>query len=359
MKKNYLLLALLLLILPLKVSAFTVNDAKNSPVMQSGSWYTGVATDQKASIHQFKVTERGYCTITFNIGDYADTDKIGNGWELSLYRNDDVANYFIRNSFISGKYVTPKLSLEPGTYYAVVENRWGNENQPYKLKFDQAANNQWEQENNGNYTTATKINLNQTVYGMGLSKSDYDWYTFTVPQDGSLTLCVNRETAEMDSCWHTYLYKSPELFSDIVTLYRYGSQKTITVTQGTYYIRINSISDSYKDTYSFVTTYTPFKTSSKSPSKTAATTAKPKKASFSASAKKGKITLSIGTKASKYEIQYGRKKSMKNCKKKITASSKVTLKKLKRKKTYYVRVRLVNSSGKKGAWSSIKKVKVK
>lgn len=142
--------------------------------------------------------------------------------------------------------------------------------------------------------------------------------------------------------------------STTVSMNGASDQETITVTSGTYYIMVNAHYIYYKDTYSFTTSYTPFKTNQSSTS-----TAKPKKASFKVSGKKGKAVISISTKATKYEIQYGKKKAMKNCKKKITTSSKVTLKKLSRKKTYYFRVRLINSSGKKGAWSAIKKVKIK
>ena len=63
-----------------------------------------------------------------------------------------------------------------------------------------------------------------------------------------------------------------------------------------------------------------------------------------------------------YQIQYAPNKKFKKAKSKTVKSSSVTLKKLKKKKTYFVRVRAYKlATGKKvyGKWSSVKKVKIK
>lgn len=65
-----------------------------------------------------------------------------------------------------------------------------------------------------------------------------------------------------------------------------------------------------------------------------------------------------------YEVQYAlNKKFTKSCKKKTTKKISLAIKKLKKKKTYYVRVRAyrVDSNGNKkyGKWSTVKKVKIK
>lgn len=66
--------------------------------------------------------------------------------------------------------------------------------------------------------------------------------------------------------------------------------------------------------------------------------------------------------AKDYQIQYSTKKSFKGKKAKTTSKISYTIKKLKKKKTYYIRVRAYKLNGKKkvyGAWSKVKKVKVK
>ena len=83
------------------------------------------------------------------------------------------------------------------------------------------------------------------------------------------------------------------------------------------------------------------------------------------SKKKNAVTLSWkkATDANGYEIQYAaNKKFTKQKKSKVITKTKVTLKKLKRKKSYYFRVRAYRWDGTKkvfGKWSIVKKVKIK
>ena len=85
---------------------------------------------------------------------------------------------------------------------------------------------------------------------------------------------------------------------------------------------------------------------------------------FAKNIKKGKIkaTWKKLTNVSGYQIQYAPNKKFKKAKRKTVKSTSVTIKKLKKKKTYFVRVRAYKlADGKKvyGKWSSVKKVKVK
>ena len=81
--------------------------------------------------------------------------------------------------------------------------------------------------------------------------------------------------------------------------------------------------------------------------------------------KSGKAAVSFKkvSGAKGYQIQYTTKASFKSKKTKTVTKTKVTLKGLKKKKTYYIRVRAFkkDSAGKKvyGAWSAVKKVKIK
>ena len=75
-----------------------------------------------------------------------------------------------------------------------------------------------------------------------------------------------------------------------------------------------------------------------------------------------KATWKKLTNVSGYQIQYATNKKFKKAKSKTVKSTSVTLKKLKKKKTYFVRVRAyILANGKKvyGKWSSVKKVKIK
>jgi len=63
-----------------------------------------------------------------------------------------------------------------------------------------------------------------------------------------------------------------------------------------------------------------------------------------------------------YQIQYAINKKFKNKKSKNTKKTSIIIKKLKKKKTYYVRVRAYKLNGKEknyGKWSQVKKIKIK
>lgn len=75
--------------------------------------------------------------------------------------------------------------------------------------------------------------------------------------------------------------------------------------------------------------------------------------------KKLKVKYNGVKKAKKYKIQYSLDKKFKRgVKTKKTSAKEITIKNLKKNKTYYVRVCAL-SGNKKGAWSSIKKIKIK
>lgn len=94
--------------------------------------------------------------------------------------------------------------------------------------------------------------------------------------------------------------------------------------------------------------------------------AKPAKATLSkvrnVKKKSMKITWKKVSGADGYQVAYGTRKNFKGAKKKVLKKTSLTVKKLKKKKTYYVRVRAYKTVGGKknyGAWSASKKVKIK
>ncbi len=123
----------------------------------------------------------------------------------------------------------------------------------------------------------------------------------------------------------------------------------------------------------------PVLTPTKNPSQTPTKTSKPKsvakpikvtapdkvKKLTAKNKKKKSVTLSWKkvSRAKGYQLQYAlNKKFTKKKKSKLTKKRKFTVKKLKKKKTYYFRVRAYKLNGKKkvyGKWSGVKKVKIK
>ena len=100
---------------------------------------------------------------------------------------------------------------------------------------------------------------------------------------------------------------------------------------------------------------------------TSSKTVKVKAPSKLTSAKNGKgkkltVKWKKVTGAKGYQLQYAMNKKFKKKKSVQTKKTKYTIKKLKKKKTYYIRVRAYKMNGKKkvyGKWSTVKKVKIK
>ena len=75
--------------------------------------------------------------------------------------------------------------------------------------------------------------------------------------------------------------------------------------------------------------------------------------------KKINIRFKLISNVSKYQIMYSTKKSFKGSKVVTVKTGNSTLKKLKSRKTYFVKVRAIGKNGKAGAWSTVKKARVK
>ncbi len=78
--------------------------------------------------------------------------------------------------------------------------------------------------------------------------------------------------------------------------------------------------------------------------------------------KRVKVSWKKLSKVTGYQIQYSVNKKFKKAKNVSTKKGNYTIKKLKKKKTYYIRVRAYKKNGKKkiyGSWSKVKKVKIK
>lgn len=75
--------------------------------------------------------------------------------------------------------------------------------------------------------------------------------------------------------------------------------------------------------------------------------------------KKIQITWKKVKEAASYDVQYGIGKKMTKGKKISTEKTRLTIKKLRKNKSYYIRVRACDAKGNKGTWSAMKKVKIK
>lgn len=226
---------------------------------------------------------------------------------------------------------------------------------------------------------ATPINLG-TVYNESADYTDtyfddcyYDAFVFSVPAKGKVKIRLEAEDSYYVGYNSMYLYRSSNLDDPIGDSYLscsndgyssgggyYYCEYTANLSSaGTYYLAVKYgfyDLDYFDGSYDIRVTYTP------SFSNTSLSKVSAKKKAFNAKWKKC-------SNVSGYQLQYSTKKNMKSAKTYTFKGNKTTSKtvsKLKKKKTYYVRVRTyktVKINGKNktyyGKWSSKKAVKTK
>lgn len=225
---------------------------------------------------------------------------------------------------------------------------------------------------------ATPINLG-TVYSESAEGTDtyfdnhyYDAFSFSVPAKGKVKIRLEAEDSHYGGDDSMYLYRSSNLDDPIgggrlgyVNAgyssgggYYYCEYTANLSSAGTYYLAVKYYYGPgyYDGSYDIRVTYTP------SFSNTSLSKVSAKKKAFNAKWKKC-------SNVSGYQLQYSTKKNMKSAKTYTFKGNKTTSKtvsKLKKKKTYYVRVRTyktVKINGKNktyyGKWSSKKAVKTK
>ncbi|WP_417019855.1 fibronectin type III domain-containing protein [Anaerobutyricum hallii] len=367
------LLTLIILIKPTKVCAFSMNDAKSSPVLNSGKYRTSRLRDEyDVKLFQVKMPERGYFRITLRPDAFANLDDIVDGWNFSIYRKDDLSDPVASYWEIETKMSTEKLVLAKGTYYIAVES-WSSYEAPracFNIKADIVSDNSWEKENNDTLKKADAITIGKKYQGTLFDNMDEDCFKVTAPNTGKITATLqcdpDTDVNYIEDGWNMAIYSANNSEDPIIKeegIVTKGSIK-FNVTKGkTYYIHVYNydLGAPLGYVYHLSTSFKgPKVTSVKKNTTTAKKTVK-MVTGVSLKVKKKKINIhfKLISNVSKYQIMYSTKKSFKNKKVVTVKSGNVTIKKLKRKKTYFVRIRAISKNGKAGAWSVVKKVRVK
>lgn len=367
------LLTLIILIKPTKVCAFSMNDAKSSPVLNSGKYRTSRLRDEyDVKLFQVKMPERGYFRITLRPDAFANLDDIVDGWNFSIYRKDDLSDPVASYWEIETKMSTEKLVLAKGTYYIAVES-WSSYEAPracFNIKADIVSDNSWEKENNDTLKKADAITIGKKYQGTLFDNMDEDCFKVTAPNTGKITATLqcdpDTDVNYIEDGWNMAIYSANNSEDPIIKeegIVTKGSIK-FNVTKGkTYYIHVYNydLGAPLGYVYHLSTSFKgPKVTSVKKNTTTAKKTVK-MVTGVSLKVKKKKINIhfKLISNVSKYQIMYSTKKSFKNKKVVTVKSGNVTIKKSKRKKTYFVRIRAISKNGKAGAWSVVKKVRVK
>lgn len=207
--------------------------------------------------------------------------------------------------------------------------------------------------NNDMIGTASKIALKKKYKGVLTINDGIDYYKFSVPAKGK----INFSTTNATSAYVKYIFYDKNLNEVYNVRLRSGDKASemFDITSGTYYLAVvQNTPGSGVGSYNFSIDY-----SVKTPAKVSGVKVK------NTSGKKLNVQWKKVSGASGYELQYATKSNFKSGLVKKDISSKktsATYTKMKKGKTYYVRMRAyVKVNGKKvyGSWSSKPSVKIK
>lgn len=346
--------------------AETNNTRTNASRPSFGREVNGhLAYNDEIDIYRYDLTSSG--RITFTLNSTLESAK--------LYVEDASGERIWGIKYPKEGTTTYTIDLVKGTYYINVERYGKSDNYTgtyhYMAVFTSAG--ETFSEPNNSPTEAAIPTLGTAVKGQLAANDKTDVYRYTFSSARKLTLQFNSSLEEVviyltdASGKRVWGRKYPKAGST-----RYD----IDVNSGTYYFYVERTGSNDSGTYIFTlgNYIAPQQTGNKPGSAGQSTASKPKKTQISRIVSKGGRKIVVTWKAksgvSGYQIQCALKKNFKKGVKTYTIKGKKktskTIKKLKAKKKYFVRVRSftktkVNGKTKKiySKWSKVKKVKVK
>lgn len=196
------------------------------------------------SYYAFTIDNDGYISISFT-HDYDDTCFNNAAFGLTIYDSDYNR---IETTYVNGitecNITTIRNGLPAGKYYLKVgEGFWGDMSKKvYNFQINYNKSDSWETELNNEFEHADNINLNQTVYGSGISGDDY--FKFYIPKAATIKIHFIHDydkNVYNNAAWGLTLYDN--YYRELQTTWVSGTDcninsETIFLSAGTYYLKI-------------------------------------------------------------------------------------------------------------------------
>ncbi len=193
-----------------------------------------------------------YTTVVVPGGEEQSKDAIDGHLktETSFNYNITPGKYYVE--FKSGDYV----SLADPAYY-------------FKVNYEPSKGKAMEQESNETAVTATTIPLNKEYWGQLALTGDIDWYSFTLPKSGTVSLSVRHTGVAYEKTQGANFYPwYASLYGDVESSIKYlenvkvpaGDASTtrtfdVNLTEGTYYVKMNRANYHVGNTYYLTVNY--------------------------------------------------------------------------------------------------------
>ena len=278
-------------------------------------------------------------------------------WYLYVYNGEYKEIGYVPVTGNVSETVSASVGLPKGEYYIKVEPNANWMTDTYTITAQYSPSAYWEKEDNGSFVKATPMETEKEYSGsIFCYRSEDDYYKLNVTKGGDYVIMIrSKENLTANSCWDVYLVGND--YRDIKNFSGKGDQKTysmkIYLSPGSYFLRVQAGGTFTQGTYMI---------SANETSTLIPAAKKPATCKIKSAKNNKKKTIKVTWKkngAEYYEVQIS---TDKNFRKKVesyqTPKTSVTIKKRKKKKNYYIRVRAIKDH-QVGEWSAVKKVKVK
>lgn len=215
--------------------------ASANPIELNSKMTGNIQHEDDTDYYKFTLTELGSVHISF---EHAKIDSNDSFWRISLL-SETSADPIIESSVRGSESISQlsKARLPIGTYYIKV-NKYQFSNIDYHINLNyQKEGNSYEVEPNNDILNANKIEVNKKIIGNIQREDDVDYFTFTVNQNGTLSIEFNHPKIDLDDThWTVYLLDNTDtakIEQKIIGSMVKTTSDRIRVSAGTYYVKID------------------------------------------------------------------------------------------------------------------------
>ncbi|SEO51421.1 PPC domain-containing protein [Paenibacillus sp. OV219] len=246
--------ALLLNVSPTQVKAMEdIGDSLSTAVsIQTNSVMTSTLTTYNdVDYYKFVLDKPGQVTISMK-------NVSGVTWYYQLFDAEGNSYDWYKSttgSELAKGYSETPVGLSAGTYYLKVSSNSYSSNEPYEFQLKFVSGDTYEQERNNKLTAATSIALNKKYSSMLQYYGDVDFYKFTTPKDGLISIKIPNLSG---SRWYYQLVDAdgnPMAWYDSTDNSELAKGDTVTqvgLPAGEYYLKV------YGDSYDYSTVDVPY-----------------------------------------------------------------------------------------------------
>lgn len=169
--------------------------------------YTGnLTTEDDIDYYKFSINDKRKVYIDFTHNKTSGTDPF---WKVSLFGDSDGSILEFESTGENAKITSNCVRLPAGNYYIRVDNRYWSDLDYTFIVHTKKESNESENEDNGDYTSATTIPLNSKMLGNIQSENDVDFYKFELNTDKEIKVIFEHtQSNNSDGFWRLELYSA-------------------------------------------------------------------------------------------------------------------------------------------------------